>query len=64
MHLANALGTPVVGIFGPTNPVRTGPVFEAPKILLQPENAPVTGGVDIKGVEVSQVMDAVQTLLG
>ncbi|MFW6217924.1 MAG: glycosyltransferase family 9 protein, partial [Verrucomicrobiota bacterium] len=30
MHLANMLVTPVVGIFGPTNPVRTGPVFETP----------------------------------
>ena len=25
LHLAAALGTPVVGIFGPTNPVRNGP---------------------------------------
>ena len=27
-HLACALGTPVVGIFGPTSPVRNGPVSE------------------------------------
>jgi lipopolysaccharide heptosyltransferase II len=25
MHLANAVGTPIVAIFGPTNPKRTGP---------------------------------------
>jgi len=25
MHLAAALGRPVVAVFGPTNPVRTGP---------------------------------------
>ena len=25
MHIAAALGTPVVGLFGPTNPARTGP---------------------------------------
>lgn len=33
MHLANALDVPVLGLFGPTNPVRTGPVFSsgAPK---------------------------------
>ena len=30
MHLANALGVPVIALFGPTNPVRTGPVFAAP----------------------------------
>ena len=30
MHLANALGVPVIGLFGPTNPVRTGPVYASP----------------------------------
>ena len=30
MHLANALGVAVIGLFGPTNPLRTGPVFNAP----------------------------------
>ncbi len=30
MHLANALGVPLVGLFGRTNPIRTGPVFAAP----------------------------------
>jgi len=36
MHLANALGVPLVALFGPTNPVRTGPVFDAPVTVLQP----------------------------
>ena len=36
MHLANALGVPLIALFGPTNPVRTGPVFHAPRRLLQP----------------------------
>ena len=44
MHLANALGVPVIAVFGPTNPVRTGPIFEAPKYILQPPNCPTTGG--------------------
>jgi ADP-heptose:LPS heptosyltransferase/lauroyl/myristoyl acyltransferase len=36
MHLANALGVPLIALFGPTNLVRTGPVFHAPRRLLQP----------------------------
>jgi ADP-heptose:LPS heptosyltransferase/lauroyl/myristoyl acyltransferase len=36
MHLANALGVPLIALFGPTNSVRTGPVFHAPRHLLQP----------------------------
>lgn len=50
MHLANMLGTPVVAIFGPTNPVRTGPVFDAPAAILQPEGCPATGGMPIDQV--------------
>ncbi len=34
MHLAAALGIPVVGIFGPTNPARNGP-FRTPHIVLR-----------------------------
>ena len=36
MHLANALGVPLVALFGPTNPVRTGPIFAAPAQILRP----------------------------
>ncbi len=34
MHLAAALGVPVVGIFGPTNPARNGP-FGTRNIVLR-----------------------------
>ena len=34
MHLAAALGIPVVGIFGPTDPTRNGP-FATPSIVLR-----------------------------
>jgi heptosyltransferase-2 len=45
MHLANAVGVPLIGLFGPTNPVRTGPVYEAPHLLLQaPDSGPAGGG--------------------
>lgn len=54
MHLANALGVPVVAVYGPTNPVRTGPVFEASKSILLPYGAPHTGGLPIEGVFAEQ----------
>jgi heptosyltransferase II len=44
MHLANALGVPLVALFGPTNPVRTGPVFASLARVLQPAGCPPTGG--------------------
>ena len=55
MHLANLLGIPVIAIFGPTNPVRTGPVFDAEIHLLQPPGCPATGGAPIEEVSVDRV---------
>lgn len=63
MHLANMLGVPVVGIFGPTNPVRTGPIFKAPVVILQPEGCPPTGGADIRGVSAREACSALETFL-
>ena len=63
MHLANMLGVPVVGIFGPTNPVRTGPIFNAPVNILQPEGCPPTGGADIRGVSADRACAALEKFL-
>lgn len=63
MHLANALGVPVVGIFGPTNPVRTGPIFDAPKYILQPPHCPETGGAPIAEVSPDVVFELGQQLI-
>ncbi len=41
MHLAAALGVPVVGIFGPTNPARNGP-FRTRSIVLRSPSSPTT----------------------
>jgi len=41
MHLAAALGIPVVAIFGPTNPVRNGP-FGTRSIVLRSPGSPTT----------------------
>jgi ADP-heptose:LPS heptosyltransferase len=59
MHLANMLGTPVAVVFGPTNPVRTGPIFDAPTHILQPEGCPVAGGMPIEGVSAERVFASV-----
>lgn len=55
MHLANMLGTPVVAVFGPTNPVRTGPIFSTPHTILQPAGCPATGGLAIDQVAPERV---------
>ena len=63
MHLANALGVPVVGLFGPTNPVRTGPVFNAPRAILQAPGSTPTGGGRLADLEAETVLAAVRPLL-
>ena len=58
MHLANALGVPLIALFGPTNPVRTGPVFQAPRRLLQPP-----AGTALADLAPATVIAAVQEYL-
>jgi ADP-heptose:LPS heptosyltransferase/lauroyl/myristoyl acyltransferase len=62
MHLANALGVPVVVLFGPTNPVRTGPVFEAARTLLLPPGCPATGGGSLADLAPEAVIAALRDL--
>lgn len=59
MHLANAMGVPVIGLFGPTNPLRTGPVFDAPHRILMPPGSPPTGGGRLADLPVATVAQAV-----
>lgn len=63
MHLANMLGVPVVVVFGPTNPIRTGPCFDAPKALLQPPGCAPNGGGDIAQVTAARVAESLSELL-
>ena len=63
IHLANAFGLPIVAIFGPTNPIRTGPVFQAPFRIVQPIDCPPTGGMPIERVSETEVLKAVDELL-
>ena len=63
MHLANALGVPLIGLFGPTNPVRTGPVFSSPARILQPPGCPPTGGGNLADLTPATVATALRELL-
>lgn len=60
MHLANALGVPLIAVFGPTNPVRTRPVFNAPVTILQPPGCPPTGGGSLADLPAAQVIAALR----
>jgi len=62
MHLANALGVPLVALFGPTNPIRTGPVFHSPATLLQPPGCAPTGGASLADLAPATVVAALRTL--
>jgi heptosyltransferase I len=69
MHLAAALGVPVVGIFGPTDPVRNGPFGTRSIVLRSPASdtsyshvsRPDDGMLEIGS---GQVVTAAQQLLG
>lgn len=52
------IGVQVVELFGPTNPVRTGPVFVVKVEILQPAGCAATGGMAIDGVVVEAVVKA------
>jgi heptosyltransferase II len=62
MHLANALGVPLVGLFGPTNPIRTGPVYASPYRILQPPGCAPTGGGSLADLAPGTVSAAVADL--
>ncbi|HVW19772.1 MAG TPA: glycosyltransferase family 9 protein [Opitutaceae bacterium] len=59
MHLANAVGVPLIALFGPTNPVRTGPVFRAPVRILQPPGCPPQGGRPLADLPPDLVLRAI-----
>ena len=62
MHLANALGVPLIALFGPTNPIRTGPVFAAPVVILQPPGCAPTGGSPLAEIAAATVEQAIRQM--
>ncbi len=69
LHLASALGTPVVGLFGPTDPARNGP-YGAKDVVVRnarPEETTYERGAShsaaMMSITVPQVMEAVEQRL-
>ncbi|HMP76664.1 MAG TPA: glycosyltransferase family 9 protein [Kiritimatiellia bacterium] len=56
MHVAAAVGTPTVAVFGPTDPVRTGPYGPAHRVIRQ--------GPDLAQLPAAPVLAAALELLG
>jgi ADP-heptose:LPS heptosyltransferase/lauroyl/myristoyl acyltransferase len=63
MHLANALGVPLLALFGPTNPLRTAPVFSSPVRILQPPHCPPAGGAPLAALPPDTAAAALRELL-
>jgi heptosyltransferase I len=69
LHLAAALGTPVIGLYGPTNPARNGP-YGGRGIVIRSEAAETTYkrgdsySDSMLSISVDQVMAAVERLAG
>jgi heptosyltransferase I len=69
LHLASALGAPVVGLFGPTDPVRNGPYFSEDIVVRNPRFSETTYrrgasySPSMLSITVEQVFDAVERRL-
>jgi heptosyltransferase-1 len=64
LHIAAALGTPVVAVFGPTNPQRNGPYSKRARVVRAADVATTysrsAGAEDIARVSVDEVFRALQ----
>jgi len=58
LHLAAALGTPCVGLYGPTSAERNGPYGQVPRALESPGGAMASLGADPVFRSVVEVLDA------
>ena len=61
-HLAAAVGTPVVGLYGATSAQRYGPIGEK-HIIIDKSNACETGRLCLLAIQVDEVREAVQKLV-
>jgi lipopolysaccharide heptosyltransferase I len=70
LHVAAALGTPSVGLFGPTDPARNGPYGDASISIRNPRNSETTyrRGTSYSSamlsIKVEQVIDAIARMKG
>jgi heptosyltransferase-1 len=69
LHLASALGTPVLGLYGPTDPARNGPYGGTSIVIRNPGKSETTYrrgasySSPMLSITVDQVADAVARLL-
>jgi lipopolysaccharide heptosyltransferase I len=69
LHIASALGTPVVGLYGPTDPVRNGPYSKKHIVVrnMQPTETTYYRGkhysASMLSITVDQVVDAIERRL-
>lgn len=71
MHIASALGVPVVGVFGPTDPARNGPFGAGDEVVWKKppcgpcykHRCPGYGTVCMTSIEVDDVLEAVRKRL-
>jgi heptosyltransferase-1 len=70
LHLAVALGTPVVGLYGPTDPARNGPYSRSDIVVRNAQEEETTykrdnsPALSMRSITVDQVVAAVQRRLG
>jgi lipopolysaccharide heptosyltransferase I len=70
-HIAGALGVPVVGLFGPSDPAQNGPVGEDGQVVWKSvpcspcykRRCPGYGTICMTSMEISEVLDAVRVSL-
>jgi heptosyltransferase-2 len=63
LHLANAIGVKTIGLYGPTNPVRTGLIFNAPKYRVQPPESLPKGGLSMELITPKVVFETLKEAL-
>jgi heptosyltransferase II len=65
MHLANAIGIPVLALFGPTDANTTGPAYEAPHTLIYPSEKQTTNAFNktMSAIDLDSVIQSACRLL-
>jgi ADP-heptose:LPS heptosyltransferase len=64
MHIANMFGRPLICLYGVTNCIATGPIFDSPITVIRPDGCPSKGGFPTEEIGIETVFKAVQSILG
>jgi ADP-heptose:LPS heptosyltransferase/lauroyl/myristoyl acyltransferase len=62
MHIANMFGCRLVCLYGPTNPISTGPIFNAKVTIIRPDGCPSKGGFPMENLKPESVFNVVQEM--